>query len=94
MNLILDQVEPSDPAQLRAARSAKIVRIRGKGKTEGTECLSTDARAALADYLEFERHLDQVEETISLFLSVKGTPARMKLGLFFNLCLLTRLCYF
>ncbi|KRE24926.1 tyrosine-type recombinase/integrase [Paenibacillus sp. Soil522] len=76
VNLNLDQVEPSDPVQLRAARSAKIVRIRGKGKTEGTEYLSADARAALADYLEFERHLDHAEETIALFLSAKGTPAR------------------
>ncbi|QYR22400.1 hypothetical protein KZ483_05300 [Paenibacillus sp. sptzw28] len=48
-NLNLEQVEPSDPVQLRTARSAKIVRIRGKGKTEGTEYLSADARAALAD---------------------------------------------
>lgn len=70
VNLNLDQVIPRDPDLLRQARSAKIIKVKGKGKTEGTVFLSADARQALADYIEQERCLDEDEHTIALFLSV------------------------
>src|SRR5205807_1862996 len=58
IRLDLDQIEPRTPEALRNARKAKITRVKGKGKTERTVFLSADARAALADYLERERHRD------------------------------------
>ncbi|MBV6717246.1 tyrosine-type recombinase/integrase [Paenibacillus chitinolyticus] len=79
--LDIDQVIPSDPELLRQARSARIVKIRGKGKTEGTEYLSAEARSALADYLEHERGRDAIEgETTALFLSASGRPKRKDNG--------------
>lgn len=71
-----DQVEPPDPKQMRLARSARIVRVKGKGKTEGTVYLSPDARAALADYLEAERILDASAESQALFLAAAGAARR------------------
>jgi integrase len=80
VNLELDQVSPATPEALRAARQARIMRVRGKGKTERTVFLSADARSALADYLERERPRDaeqpQEEKTPALFLSAAGIPAR------------------
>lgn len=61
----LDQVVPRDPRLLRSATSAKIVRVRGKGKTEGTVYLSADARNAVADYLEYEWIKDVSNEAAS-----------------------------
>jgi integrase len=55
VNVDLDQLEPADPQQLRGARRARLVGVRGKGGTRRTVFLSTDARQALADYLERER---------------------------------------
>ncbi|WP_163860354.1 tyrosine-type recombinase/integrase [Paenibacillus elgii] len=72
----LDQVVPNDPEKLRVARGAKIVRVRGKRKTERTVFLSADARAALADYLEKERPMDSTSETTAVFLSAIGTVKR------------------
>jgi len=70
----LDQIEPQQPAQLREARRAKMIRVHGKGKTIRTLWLSADARSALADYLEGERALDAAtfaevgKDTSALFL--------------------------
>ncbi|MGN7457466.1 tyrosine-type recombinase/integrase [Paenibacillus pasadenensis] len=63
------QVVPSNVEELRKARRAKIVRVRGKRKTERTVFLSAETRSALADYLEKERPLDAVPGARALFLS-------------------------
>lgn len=75
VRLDVDQVVPGTPEELRAARRARMARVRGKGKTERSVFLSADARAALADYLERERPGDAGEAT-ALFLSAKGIPSR------------------
>src|SRR5260221_3707504 len=72
VKLDLDQVEPQTPEALRTARTARITRVRGKGKTERTVFLSADARAALADYLERERPADADETSTALFLSAES----------------------
>ncbi len=72
----LDQISPNTPADLRRARQGRITRVQGKGKTERTVFLSSDARAALADYLEKERPRDANEQTAALFLSAVSLPAR------------------
>ena len=74
--LDLDQVQPAQPAQLRAARRGRIVGVRGKGKTQRTVFLSVDARHALADYLEAERPVDTTEESTALFLSAASVRSR------------------
>jgi integrase len=76
VNVDLDQVSPSTPAELRRARQGRITRVQGKGKTERTVFLSADARAALADYLERERPRDANEQVTALFLSAVSLPAR------------------
>jgi len=79
--LNLDQLQPNDPVLLRSARKARIVRVRGKGRTERTLFLSLDARHAIADYIEFERGQDETsEESIALFLSAYKIPARFPDG--------------
>ncbi|MGM1023200.1 MAG: tyrosine-type recombinase/integrase [Bacillota bacterium] len=75
-DLNIDQVVPNDPELLMAARKAKIVRVRGKGKTEGTVYLSQDARSALAMYLKSERPIDATPGTKALFLSFIHQPKR------------------
>lgn len=74
--LNLDQLEPNDPEELMKARKARLVRVRGKGKTEGTLYLSLDARTALAMYLMKERPLDVTPESKALFLSFISQPRR------------------
>ena len=74
--LDVDQVQPNEPAQLRTARRARIVGVRGKGKTQRTVFLSVDARHALADYLEAERPVDTTEESTALFLSAASVRSR------------------
>jgi site-specific recombinase XerD len=80
VRLDLTQVQPDTPAALRLARRARIIRVRGKGKTERTVFLSADARLALADYLDRERPHDVMETTTALFLSATGIPARLADG--------------
>ena len=80
VNLDLDQVEPHTPEALRSARSARITKARGKGKTERTVFLSADARSALADYLERERSLDADETSTALFLAAQSIAARREGG--------------
>ncbi len=46
------------PAALRKARKVQLVNVYGKNQTLRNLFLSADARAALADYLEFERGKD------------------------------------
>ena len=72
----LDQIEPPTPEALRSARKAKITRVKGKGKTERTVFLSADARTALADYLERERHRDATAGQVALFLTAKSIAIR------------------
>lgn len=79
-DLNLDQLEPNDPESLRSVRKARLVRIRGKGKTEQVKYLDYDLRIALADYLEHERPLDAAEDTKALFLAGQtGSQGRMSL---------------
>ncbi|NTU82119.1 MAG: tyrosine-type recombinase/integrase [Chloroflexales bacterium] len=76
VRLNLDQLEPNTSDALRAARRARLTRVRGKGQTERRVFLSADARAALADYLDRERGRDADETAKALFLSAAGLPAR------------------
>jgi integrase len=76
VRLNLDQLEPNTSDALRAARRARLARVRGKGQTERTVFLSADARAALADYLDRERGRDAGTTSTALFLSATGLPAR------------------
>ena len=74
--LDLDQLQPAQPARLRAARRARIVGVRGKGQTQRTVFLSVDARRALAHYLETERPFDATAESTALFLSATSVRSR------------------
>ncbi len=76
VNLDLPQVEPGDPAGLRAARRGRVWGVRGKGGQERTVFLSSDARLALAEYIEAERSKDADDGSEALFLSAKRIPAR------------------
>ncbi|MDP9475988.1 MAG: tyrosine-type recombinase/integrase [Actinomycetota bacterium] len=76
VNLDLPQVEPGTPAGLRAARRGRVRGVKGKGGTERTVFLSSDARLALAEYLEAERSKDADDGSEALFLSARGIPAR------------------
>ncbi len=64
----IDQVQPNDPDELRRARKAKIVRVKGKGGTERNVYLSYDTRQALADYIQYERPQDATPGATALFL--------------------------
>lgn len=74
--LDLEQLEPNAPDILRAAKKARIHKVKGKGKTERFVHLSSDARLALADYLEFERVVDAGEATTALFIAAAQVAAR------------------
>jgi integrase len=76
----LDQLEPTDHQQLRAARRARLISVRGKGGTQRTVFLSTDARHALADYLERERPRDAGPESTALWLSAATVGSRKQDG--------------
>lgn len=76
VNLNLQQLQPNEPDALRKARRAKIIRIRGKGRTEQTKFLSFDARMAIADYLQFERPRDADSDSVALFLVAEGIGER------------------
>ncbi len=84
VQLNLDQLVPNTPTRLRQARRAKLKEVRGKGKSERVVFLSTDARQALADYLEMERLQDE-DETLPaaeqpLFLSAANAKPRSSDG--------------
>src|SRR6266545_6079055 len=53
--LNLDQLDPMTPAELRRVKRARLVGVRGKGRTSRTVFLGRDVRMAIADYLERER---------------------------------------
>jgi integrase len=74
--LNLEQIQPNTATLLKQSRTARIVRVEGKGKMERTVFLSADARDALADYLEKERGQDITSETKALFLSAMCLSAR------------------
>jgi integrase len=61
LRLNLEQVQPHTPTALRNTQLAKISNVYGKGKTRRNLYLSSDARTALADYLEYERVSDAAE---------------------------------
>ena len=82
MLLDVDQVQPSQPALLRSARRARIVGVRGEGKTQRTVFLSVDARRALTDYLEVERPVDATDDSTALFLSAVSVSSRRPDGRF------------
>jgi len=74
--LDLDQLEPNTPAALRQAKRARLVGVRGKGRTSRTVFLGRDARAALADYLDHERPGDIDEASAALFLAARSIATR------------------
>jgi integrase len=76
----LDQLEPADPQHLRVARRARLVGVRGMGGTQRTVFLSTDARYALADYLERERPRDAGPVSTALWLSAATVGSRKQDG--------------
>ena len=76
VDLDLERVVPSVPSQLRAARRARLVGVRGKGGTQRTVFLSADARDALADYLEREREQDTADTSKALFLTARSVASR------------------
>lgn len=80
VRLDLEQLAPATPEALRQAHRARLLRVRGKGKSERTVFLSADARAALADYLEHERPRDADPDARAVFLSARGVPARASDG--------------
>jgi integrase len=82
VTLDLSQVEPNEPGKLQTARRVRVRGVKGKGGTERNVFLSKDAREALAEYLETERMKDagEVTESVALFLSATGTPARREDG--------------
>ncbi|MBX9770586.1 MAG: tyrosine-type recombinase/integrase [Candidatus Obscuribacterales bacterium] len=80
VRLNLDQVHPSEPQALRQAKKARVLSVKGKGKTERTVFLSSDARLALADYIEIERVKDAGDNAQALFLSAAQVSARRSEG--------------
>lgn len=84
VGLNLDQLVPNTSQRLRRARRAKLKKVKGKGKSERVVFLSTDARQALADYLELERSQDVVGALPAaeqpLFLSAANVRPRMPDG--------------
>jgi integrase len=77
VRLDVTQLTPHSPTGLRAAKTAKISGVRGKGRTSRHLHLSADARAALADYLEHERSRDTGDQQASaLFLSAASIGSR------------------
>jgi integrase len=76
VRLDLDQLTPATSEGLRAAKQARLTRVRGKGRTSRDVFLSADARTAVADYLDRERPRDASEATTALFLSAASIGSR------------------
>ena len=72
----MQQLEPNTPETLRTAKKARIHKVKGKGKTERFVHLSSDARTALADYIEHERVHDAAALSDALFISAAQVGAR------------------
>ena len=79
VRLDLDQVEPHTPEALRRGKRATITGVEGKGKSQRTVFLSSDARSALADYLDKERLGDGLAVG-ALLVSARGLGARSEDG--------------
>ena len=79
VRLDLDQVAPPTPEALRRCKRATISGVQGKGKSQRTVFLSSDARSALADYLEKERSGD-AGAVGALLVSARGLGARREDG--------------
>ena len=80
VGLDLHQVQPNTPAELRRVKKAKLVDVRGKGRTQRTVFLGLDSRLALADYLEHERPADADPHSIALFLAAMTIKTRRQGG--------------
>ena len=76
VGLVLAQLDPADPAELRRVKRARLAGVRGKGRTTRTVFLGLDARTALADYLECERPTDADELSDALFLAAASIATR------------------
>ena len=76
VRLNLTQVTPDTPGELRAAKRVRISGVRGKGATSRHVFVSSDARAALADYLERERPRDADAASDAVFLSAASIASR------------------
>jgi integrase len=74
--LDLDQLAPNTPVELRRVKKARLVGVRGKGRTSRTVFVGRDARIALADYLERERPGDIDHDTIALFVAARSIATR------------------
>ncbi len=74
--LDLRQVSPREPGLLREAKRARFTAVVGKGGTTRTVFLSADARAALANYLEYERPRDASADASAVFLSAVSVVSR------------------
>ncbi len=79
-NLDVGQLSPADPAALRAAKRARLTKVRGKGGSQRSVFLSADARSALADYLEHERPHDVDADSTALFVSASSVRSRRSGG--------------
>jgi len=76
VNLDLTQLQPHTPAELRRVHKARLIGVRGKGRTERTVFLGSDARLGLADYLEHERDGDGDGDSPALFLAAASIATR------------------
>lgn len=80
VGLDLAQLEPNTASELRRVHKARLVGVRGKGRTQRTVFLGRDARLALADYLEHERPTDVDDESTALFLAASSIASRRSGG--------------
>ena len=76
VRLDLGQLAPPDADGLRKARRARLSGVRGKGGSERHVFLSSDARTAVADYFERERHVDKTEAASAMFLTAATIRSR------------------
>ena len=79
-DLDVGQLSPAHPAALRAAKRARLTKVRGKGGSQRSVFLSADARTALADYLEHERPRDVDADSTALFVSAASVRSRRSGG--------------
>jgi site-specific recombinase XerD len=57
-------------------KKAKLVEVRGKGRTQRTVFVGPDGRLALADYLELERPATPITSASGRFLAYSGPTPR------------------
>jgi len=73
VNLDLTQLQPRTPGELQRVHKARLIGVRGKGRTQRTVFLGSDARLGLADYLAHERPDD---DSPALFLAAASIATR------------------